>query len=126
MLIASWWSEWTMPYRLATPCRYPGCPKLSQERFCVVHARQTQRAYDAARGTTQQRGYGWKWQALRKEILQRDPYCRWPGCRDRSVHVDHVVSKRRGGTDAPMNLQGLCTTHHSEKTCRYDGGFGAA
>ena len=115
-----------MPHAPPKPCRYPGCPQLSHERFCLTHARQTQRAYDAARGTTKQRGYGWQWQQLRKEILKRDPICRWPGCRERSVHVDHIVSKRRGGSEDPMNLQGLCATHHSEKTCRVDGGFGGA
>ena len=38
-----------MPYRLANPCRYPGCPELTHERYCVEHLRATQRAQDAKR-----------------------------------------------------------------------------
>jgi len=110
-----------VPHRLATPCRYPGCPALSHTPMCAVHTRQTQRAYDAARGSGYERGYDWKWRQLRKQILQRDPICRWPdGCSAPSTDVDHVISKRRGGSDDPSNLRGLCHSHHSEKTARED------
>ena len=114
-----------MPRRPPTPCRFPGCPRLSHERFCEEHERQVQAEYDAARGTTTARGYGAHWQKLRCEILRRDPICRWPdGCNMPAVHVDHIVSKRRGGTDDPKNLRGLCSSHHSKKTAREDGRWG--
>jgi 5-methylcytosine-specific restriction protein A len=116
-----------MPHSLPSPCRYPGCPKLSHERFCPEHQRQTQRAYDAARGSVRERGYDGRWQQLRKDILKRDPVCRWPdGCTSPSTDVDHVVSKRRGGTDDPLNLRGLCHSHHSMKTAHEDGRWGGA
>lgn len=39
-------------------------------------------------------------------------------------HVDHVVPRRAGGSDAPANLQLLCGRCHSRKTNLRDGGFG--
>jgi 5-methylcytosine-specific restriction protein A len=112
-----------MPYALAKPCRYPRCPALTRERFCAVHKQQVQREYDEARGTTKQRGYGSDWQRLRKRILARDPICTWPGCTERATDVDHIVSRRKGGSEDERNLRGLCHVHHSLKTCKEDGGF---
>ena len=42
----------------------------------------------------------------------------------RASHVDHIVTKRAGGSDDECNLQGLCASHHSMKTATYDRGFG--
>jgi 5-methylcytosine-specific restriction protein A len=73
-----------------------------------------------------ERGYGYKWQRLRKHILERDHYlcqvCGRPT--GRSGNVDHIVAKSKGGTDDPDNLQTLCHGCHSSKTAREDGGYG--
>ncbi|MHB0886869.1 MAG: HNH endonuclease [Bacillota bacterium] len=41
-----------------------------------------------------------------------------------ATDLDHRVSKRKGGTDDPANLQALCHQCHSAKTAREDGRFG--
>lgn len=64
------------------------------------------------------------WRALRAAFLAVHPMCQHPGCNERSSHVDHKRSRRRGGSDAWANLQALCRSHHSEKTASQDGGFG--
>jgi 5-methylcytosine-specific restriction protein A len=69
------------------------------------------------------RGYGASWRKLRPLVLARDPLCRDCG-RLPSLHVDHVVARERGGSDALANLQGLCHACHSRKTVRADGGLG--
>ena len=69
------------------------------------------------------RGYDHQWQRLRKLILIRDPLCMACGRRP-SKHVDHIRSKRSGGTDDAANLQGLCAICHSRKTALHDGAFG--
>ena len=53
--------------RAKRPCAEPGCPTLTNDTRCLVHARQR----DQARGTRQQRGYDAahqreraRWQAL--------------------------------------------------------------
>jgi len=46
-------------------------------------------------------------------ILARDPLC---ACGAPSTEVDHIVSKAKGGTDEPGNLQGICEPCHKAKT----------
>lgn len=67
-------------------------------------------------------GYGAAWRKLRPAILERDPTC--VICRRApSTHVDHRIPRKRGGTDAPSNLRGLCASCHGAKTAARDGGF---
>ena len=65
------------------------------------------------------------WKALRARVLARDQICR--ACRMvRATHADHIKPHR--GDPALFwditNIQGLCRSCHSSKTCRRDGGFG--
>lgn len=61
------------------------------------------------------------WRALRAAALDRDGYrCASPGCPDRAVVVDHIVSRRDGGTDTLDNLRCLCRTHDSRLKERWD------
>lgn len=65
-----------------------------------------------------------RWKAVRQQVLTTvDPICRV--CRtlgrfDLSTDVDHI--RKHEGDEAAFwavdNLQGLCKTHHSEKTQR--------
>lgn len=82
-----------------------------------------------ARGSASQRGYGARWRRLRAYILQRQPLCVDPfgdhaGRLVPAIHVDHIVPRADGGTDAEGNLQPLCETCHARKTVLHDGGFG--
>ena len=62
------------------------------------------------------RGYGRRWRRLRLMALRQQPMCQWPGCSEAATDVDHIVPKRDGGDDSFGNLQGLCGSHHSQKT----------
>lgn len=65
------------------------------------------------------------WKNLRKAFLQNNPICAVPGCGKAARHVDHIVSRRRGGAALdPRNLKQYCWSHHSQKTNAVDGGFG--
>lgn len=93
------------------------------EGLCPPHKAESNRATDASRGTTAERGYGAAWQRKRRRILARDPVCK--RCdRKFSTEVDHIIPKVRGGSDADDNLQGLCKPCHSEKTAKEDGRWG--
>jgi len=77
------------------------------------------------------RGYGVEWRRLAKWFLQRHPLCNDPfgshageGRIVAAEVVDHIVPRKRGGTDDISNLQALCYRCHSTKTAKYDGGFG--
>lgn len=60
------------------------------------------------------------WRRLRVAALQRDAYtCTAPGCRERATHVDHIVSRRNGGTDTLSNLRCLCAAHDNQVKEQY-------
>ena len=82
-------------------------------------------SYDRERGSASARGYGRRWQRLRKLVLVRQPICQQPGCTEAASEVDHITPRRRGGDDSLANLQALCKVHHSQKTAREDGRWGA-
>ncbi|NMV57705.1 HNH endonuclease, partial [Lactobacillus reuteri] len=35
-----------MPYSPKKPCRYPGCPRLTHNTYCDVHAKQVSSHYN--------------------------------------------------------------------------------
>lgn len=76
------------------------------------------------RVSSAKRGYDRAWRERRLRILERDHYlCQLCGTpTGKSGHVDHIVSKRKGGTDDDSNLQTTCHRCHSRKTVREDGG----
>lgn len=51
-------------------------------------------------------------------VLRRDPICKADGCEEPSTDVDHIIPRREGGQDTMENLQGLCHSHHSQKTAQ--------
>jgi 5-methylcytosine-specific restriction protein A len=112
-----------MPTRAMKPCAHQGCPELTVRRLCAAHAK----AVEAARGTSQERGYGADWRKRRNEHLAREPLCRACDARGLVVaatDVDHIVPRRGGGGEEDENLQSLCGDCHKRKTALEDGGFG--
>ena len=62
------------------------------------------------------------WLRLRRAALDRDQHrCVVPGCTARATHVDHIVSRRKGGADALPNLRSLCDRHDRMAKERPDG-----
>ena len=104
------------------PCPRPAAPHSS---MCEVHTHERQQVLDAARLPSPQRGYGNYWRRLRAKILSKHPYCVDPyqvhAIPEKATDVDHIISKRDGGTDDESNLQTLCHACHSRKTARSDG-----
>jgi len=59
--------------------------------------------------TTTERGYGWDYQKLRPQVLDRDGHrCQLhlPGCTHVATDVDHVVP---GGPNELANLRAACS-----------------
>jgi len=101
---------------MARCCEYPRCGVTLTARgnYCPAHAPITwdhQRKQLAAHHFYRSQA----WRALSRRVLQEEPVCR--KCRRRpSVHADHIVDRRDGGTDDRANVQGLCQYCHSVKT----------
>lgn len=131
---------------LMTLCRFPGCrkPVPRGERYCAAHAekgRLRDEAQEARakqfrekrrrelRGSSSDRGYGYRWQKLRNRFIAQHPLCQ--ACQAKGIirmatDVDHIVP-HRGDPELlydEVNLQSLCHECHSRKTAREDGGFG--
>lgn len=113
-----------MALRTRKPCRHRCCRTLTRNKsgYCDEHQSQAV-GWNRSNGTKQRggdRGYGWKWSALRKKILERDNFlcqsCLKKGIAIEAEHVDHIKPKYLGGTDEPSNLQSLCVCCHKEKT----------
>lgn len=79
----------------------------------MEHAQMAARASRPKPSATR-RGYGSEWQAVRREVLVREPACR--SCGGIATEVDHIVPLRLGGTHALSNLQPLCRRCHAKKT----------
>lgn len=104
------------PRRAARPCSHPGCPNLvrgKDRRFCDAHQSEEWKRQDARRGTTAERGYGSLWQRIRDRYLQSHAVCERCG-RRRATIVHHIVRKRDGGSDDPINLQAVCSLCHAQ------------
>lgn len=109
-------------------CRQPGCYATSTEAYCEKH--KPARFGDPQGRTVAERGYGARWQRLRKVILKRDPLCvrcRAEGKTVPTREIDHIIPIRvfdaglvpkdaNGGKNSRNNLQGLCGKCHREKT----------
>jgi 5-methylcytosine-specific restriction enzyme A len=100
--------------------------------MCPKHKVENSKAYNRARGSSTSRGYDADWERLRKVALKRDNYiCQY--CLQKTGRivlaeaVDHKIpfygksDSRRLDLD---NLVSTCTSCHSSKTAKYDGGFG--
>lgn len=113
-----------MPFAPARPCIEPGCGVLVRDGTsrCTAHTGVTSFA-DRSRGSRHQRGYGTVWDKLRAEILERDHGICQPHLREGDVHVgthvDHIIEKADGGSDAHANLHCTCATWHATKTGRH-------
>lgn len=119
-----------MPMRAMHPCAEPGCVELVREgQYCAVHFNTHSQQYNRERGSAAKRGYGARWQRVRRMFLAAHPVCEDPyGIHVNQVvlatDVDHIVPKAKGGGDGDDNLQALCHACHSRKTAKEDGRWG--
>jgi 5-methylcytosine-specific restriction protein A len=118
-----------MPIAAPRPCTYPGCGVLVRGGArCEAHRRAETKRLDADRGTSSQRGYGYKWQRAREAYLQAHPLCVRCAAKDRVVAatvVDHIIPHKGDMTLFwnSGNWQPLCKPCHDLKTATEDGGF---
>lgn len=115
-----------MPRRPKKPCKYPGCPELTEGNYCEAHqkemgneTRQRDRPYKHLYKTKH-------WQQLRQQVLNHQPLC--VACLKAkritpATVVDHI--KPHKGDEKLFydmnNLQPLCKSCHDRKTAKEDG-----
>lgn len=121
-----------MPRRPPKPCSYPGCPKLTNERYCPEHKKLMNAQYDMRlrdRGAAEFY-HSREWRRLRQNYLIEHPFCvecRKAGKLTKATVVDHVTPIRQGGPDLDENnLQALCASCHGSKSISEGSRFGCS
>lgn len=114
-----------MPRKPKRPCSYPGCPELTDGRFCPVHEKQEARRYEKyQRDPATKKHYGRTWKRIRDRYIAAHPLCEQCKKTDKltpAEEVHHIIPLSKGGTHAEINLMSLCTSCHSEITAREGG-----
>lgn len=109
-----------MPKKPKRPCSAPGCPKLTDERFCEEHQKEANRNYEKYdRDSAVRRRYGRAWKRIRDRHISLHPLCE--ECKKNGKltpveEVHHIIPLSRGGTHAADNLMSLCKSCHSKIT----------
>ena len=108
-----------MPYKPKKPCKYPGCSKLTDGRYCTEHARLMYAKYNREERdpSINERYNNDEWAILREEMLTAFPFCQM--CKKygrlvRAEHVHHIKPLAEGGSNDISNLICLCHRCHSK------------
>ena len=65
-----------MPFKPKRPCSFPGCPNLTEGRFCPEHQKRENHRYEKYdRNPETKRRYGRAWKRIRDKYVQEHPFC---------------------------------------------------
>lgn len=106
-----------MPRKPKKPCKFPGCPRLTDGAYCSEHTRKMNAQYEKYnRCPETAKRYGTAWRIIRRRYIGQHPLCE--ECLKRGLavpaeHVHHIVPLADGGTNDESNLMSLCKSCHS-------------
>ena len=106
-----------MPMKPKRPCRYPGCPNLTDGRYCPEHQQKVNSNYEKyGRDPATKKRYGRAWKRIRDKYAAEHPFCEL--CFKRGIIVEtqeihHKKPLSEGGTHDRSNLIALCKSCHS-------------
>jgi 5-methylcytosine-specific restriction protein A len=107
-----------MPRKPKQPCAYPGCPTLSEERYCERHRKLMEKNYEKySRDPAVHKKYGRAWKRIRDNYVKTHPFCERCFANGILVPVEevhHKVPISQGGTHDPSNLMSLCRSCHNK------------
>jgi 5-methylcytosine-specific restriction protein A len=108
---------WKMPRKPKRPCSYPGCPRLTDGRFCEEHEKQENKRYEKYdRDPAVRRRYGRAWKRIRDSYAAAHPLCEQCLANGRYVkteEIHHKLPLSQGGTHDRENLIALCKECHA-------------
>lgn len=106
-----------MPRKPKHPCNYPGCPKLTEGRYCEEHQKIENKNYEKYhRDPNTKRRYGRAWKRIRDSYVKAHPFCEI--CYEKGIlvsteQVHHKIPLSEGGNHDRSNLISLCKSCHS-------------
>ena len=107
----------TVPRRPKRPCSHPGCPNLTDGRFCKAHQKEENKRYERyERDPAIKRRYGRAWKRIRDSYAASHPLCE--ECLKNGIYVPteeihHKLPLSQGGTHDRDNLIALCKSCHA-------------
>ena len=106
-----------MPNRPKRPCSFPGCPALTDGRYCPEHQSVMDARYNRnERDADSNKRYGRAWKKTREAFLSANPLCvvcERDGRLTPATLAHHKVKRTEGGTDDWGNMAALCQACHS-------------
>ena len=109
-----------MPYKAKRPCKYPGCPNLTDRDYCAEHISQVRYEYEHyRRDPDTKKRYDSRWRKIRALYVKAHPLCEECLKHGRTTPVEqvhHIVPLSDGGTHDFSNLMSLCKSCHSAIT----------
>ena len=108
-----------MPRKPKKPCAYPGCPNLTDGRYCPEHQSKVNSDYEKyGRDKNVKKKYGRAWKRIRDKYAAEHPFCE--RCFERGILVEteeihHKLPLSEGGTHDRSNLIALCKPCHSRE-----------
>jgi 5-methylcytosine-specific restriction enzyme A len=117
-----------MPIKPKKPCRYPGCPELTHDRYCPKHKKRAEAQYDRyQRDPEHDKRYDHNWRKIRARFIREHPLCencKQEGRLTPTEQVHHIKPLADGGTHEEGNLLSLCGSCHSTITATEGGRWG--
>ena len=67
-----------MPRKSKRPCSHPGCPNLTDGRYCPEHQQKVNSNYEKyGRDKATKKRYGRAWKRIRDKYAAEHPYSQW-------------------------------------------------
>ena len=109
-----------MPRKPKRPCSYPGCPELTDDRYCEQHQSLVNKQYNKyQRDPESNKRYGRSWKRIRDRYIKTHPLCeecQRQGRLTPAEEVHHIIPLANGGRNNKENLTSLCKSCHSRIT----------
>lgn len=107
-----------MPTKPKKPCKYPGCPNLTDGTYCEQHRKLMARNYEKyQRAPDTRKKYGHEWRRIRNRYVAKHPLCERCLKKGRITPVEevhHILPVNRGGTNEESNLMSVCKRCHNQ------------
>jgi 5-methylcytosine-specific restriction protein A len=107
-----------MPHKPLKPCKYPGCPNLTDGTYCEKHKAEAAKEYNTyERAPNHNKKYGREWKRIRDKYVKKHPLCERCLKEGRITPVEevhHILPVNRGGTNAESNLMSVCRSCHNK------------
>ena len=107
-----------VPSKPKRPCSHPGCPRLTNGRFCEEHAKAEAKRYEQYdRDPETRRRYGRVWKRIRDAYVQQHPVCelcQQDGRLVPTAEMHHKTPLAEGAPHARENLIALCKACHAK------------